>query len=143
VVLRRPISGAGTALARLAERSARSLVGQGWIERFHFADVCASLWIDVELVHLEDLALHDASYDMRTPTHELTIAATCCLRAGGSRRSRPAGRSAPAVSAACAVKRGLEHNLVPTAAVPVGGAERDDHADERGRGPTVLPSQAN
>jgi Protein of unknown function (DUF1612)/HTH DNA binding domain len=49
-------------------------VGAGWIERSHFADACASLWIDGELVHLEDLVLHDATRDIRTPTHELTIA---------------------------------------------------------------------
>ncbi|WFU92115.1 RHE_PE00001 family protein (plasmid) [Rhizobium sp. CC1099] len=65
---------AGIALARLDERIARSPVGQGWIERSHFADACASLWIDGELVHLEDLVLHDATRDIRTPTHELTIA---------------------------------------------------------------------
>ncbi|MGO6943945.1 RHE_PE00001 family protein [Rhizobium johnstonii] len=59
---------------RLDERIARSPVGQGWIERSHFADACASLWIDGELVHLEDLVLHDATRDIRTPTHELTIA---------------------------------------------------------------------
>lgn len=65
---------AGIALTRLDERIARSPVGQGWIERSHFADACASLWIDGELVHLEDLVLHDATKDIRTPTHELTIA---------------------------------------------------------------------
>lgn len=62
------------ALARLDERIARSPVGQGWIERSQFTDACASLWIDGELVHLEDLVLHDATRDIRTPTHELTIA---------------------------------------------------------------------
>ena len=72
--LLRPISDAGVALARLDERVARSPVGSGWIERSHFADACASLWIDGELVHLEDLVLHDAGHDIRTPTHELTIA---------------------------------------------------------------------
>ncbi|MBB3302981.1 hypothetical protein FHT72_006406 [Rhizobium sp. BK077] len=72
--LLRPISEAGSALARLDERIARSPVGQGWIERVHFADACASLWIDGELVHLEDLVLHDAGADIRAPTHELTIA---------------------------------------------------------------------
>ncbi|MGR9424223.1 RHE_PE00001 family protein [Rhizobium leguminosarum] len=71
--LMRPAFGAGIALARLDERIARSPVGQGWIERSHFADACASLWIDGELVHLEDLILHDATKDIRTPTHELTI----------------------------------------------------------------------
>ena len=72
--LLRPISDASIALARLDERVARSPVGSGWIERCHFADACASLWIDGELVHIEDLVLHDAGADIRTPTHELTIA---------------------------------------------------------------------
>jgi hypothetical protein len=72
--LLRPISDAGSALSRLDERIARSPVGQGWIERMHFADAAASLWIDGELVHLEDLVLHDAGADIRAPTHELTIA---------------------------------------------------------------------
>ncbi|NEK46756.1 DUF1612 domain-containing protein [Rhizobium leguminosarum] len=65
---------AGIALARLDERIARSPVGGGFIERSHFTDACASLWIDGDLVHLEDLVLHDATRDIRTPTHELTIA---------------------------------------------------------------------
>ncbi|CVI62754.1 conserved hypothetical protein [Agrobacterium deltaense NCPPB 1641] len=69
-----PAFEAGLALARLDERIARSPVGRGWIERSHFADACASLWLDGELVHLEDLVLHDAAKDIRTPTHELTIA---------------------------------------------------------------------
>ena len=72
--LMEPAFRAGIALARLDERIARSPVGAGWIERSHFADACASLWIDGELVHLEDLVLHDATKDIRTPTHELTIA---------------------------------------------------------------------
>ncbi len=72
--LMRPAFDAAIALTRLDERIARSPVGQGWIERSHFADACASLWIDGELVHLEDLVLHDATRDIRTPTHQLTIA---------------------------------------------------------------------
>ncbi|QTG17324.1 DUF1612 and helix-turn-helix domain-containing protein (plasmid) [Agrobacterium tumefaciens] len=72
--LMRPAFDAGVALARLDERIARSPVGSGFIERSHFTDACASLWIDGELVHLEDLVLHDATRDIRTPTHELTIA---------------------------------------------------------------------
>ncbi|MBB6488866.1 hypothetical protein GGD46_006189 [Rhizobium lusitanum] len=72
--LLKPISEAGTALARLDERVSRSEVGSGFLERQNFADACASLWIDGELVHLEDLVLHDANHDIRTPTHELTIA---------------------------------------------------------------------
>jgi hypothetical protein len=72
--LLRPISNAGSVLTRLDERIAHSPVGEGWIERSHFTDACASLWIDGELVHLEDLVLHDAGADIRAPTHELTIA---------------------------------------------------------------------
>ncbi|WP_421590531.1 RHE_PE00001 family protein [Shinella sp. M27] len=70
----RPAFDAGIALARLDERIARSPVGAGFLERMQFADACASLWIDGELVHLEDLVLHDATRDIRTPSHELTIA---------------------------------------------------------------------
>jgi hypothetical protein len=58
----------------LDQRIARSPVGAGWIEGRNFADACASLWIGGELVHLEDLVLHDATRDIRTPAHELTIA---------------------------------------------------------------------
>ncbi|PWE52993.1 hypothetical protein DEM27_28330 [Metarhizobium album] len=72
--LMRPAFDAGIALTRLDERIARSPVGAGFLERQNFADACASLWIDGELVHLEDLVLHDAFRDTRTPTHELTIA---------------------------------------------------------------------
>ncbi|MGO7683451.1 RHE_PE00001 family protein [Rhizobium ruizarguesonis] len=72
--LMEPAFRAGIELARLDERIARSPVGSGFLERSHFTDACASLWIDGELVHLEDLVLHDATRDIRTPTHELTIA---------------------------------------------------------------------
>ncbi|OWV79163.1 hypothetical protein ATY75_28820 [Rhizobium sp. N122] len=70
----RPAFDAAVAMTRLDERIARSPIGSGFLERMHFADACASLWIDGELVHLEDLVLHDAFRDTRTPTHELTIA---------------------------------------------------------------------
>lgn len=69
-----PLSAAGEALARLDERAARSSVGVGLRERQHYADAIASLWVDGELVHMEDLVFHDARMDTRTPTHELTIA---------------------------------------------------------------------
>ncbi|MBO9195360.1 DUF1612 and helix-turn-helix domain-containing protein [Rhizobium sp. 16-449-1b] len=72
--LMRPAFDAGIALTRLDERIVRSPVGSGFLERQNFADACASLWLDGELVHLEDLVLHDAFRDTRTPTHELTIA---------------------------------------------------------------------
>jgi hypothetical protein len=72
--LLKPLSDATAAFCRLDERIVRSSVGAGWCERQNFSDACASLWIDGELVHLEDLVLHDATRDVRAPTHELTIA---------------------------------------------------------------------
>ncbi|WJH37923.1 RHE_PE00001 family protein (plasmid) [Aliirhizobium terrae] len=69
-----PIARATAAVTRLDERVSRSPVGPGWRERSHFLDAAASLWIDGELVHIEDLVLHDASMGIRAPTHELTIA---------------------------------------------------------------------
>lgn len=73
-LLMKPAFRAGIALTRLDERIDGSPVGQGWIKRQNFADACASMWIDGEPVHLEDLVLHDATKDIRTPTHELTVA---------------------------------------------------------------------
>jgi hypothetical protein len=70
-----------------ATSAARSPVSEGWIERMHFADACASLWIDGELVHIEDLVLHDASHDIRTTSSPSS--AMSCGPAGGSPRSRP------------------------------------------------------
>lgn len=61
-------------LARLDEALRRSPVGEGFIERSHFFDSAASMWIAGELVHVEDLVLHDAHMDVRAPSHELTIA---------------------------------------------------------------------
>ena len=61
-------------LARLDERRARSPVGDGFAERGHFFDAAGALWVAGELVHVEDLVLHDAHMDSRTPSHELTIA---------------------------------------------------------------------
>ncbi len=48
--------------------------GTGLIARFHFADACAALWLDRELVEVEELFLDDAARDIRSPSHQLTIA---------------------------------------------------------------------
>ena len=73
-VLARPLAGAEDALARLDERLRRSPIRAGWIARTHFSDAAAALWLEGELVHIEDLVLHDAGMDIRAPTHELTRA---------------------------------------------------------------------
>lgn len=69
-----PLVKASAELARLDERIGRSPIRDGFLERSHFAEACASLWIDGELVHAEELVLHDAGQDVRAPSHELTIA---------------------------------------------------------------------
>ncbi|TIM38171.1 RHE_PE00001 family protein [Mesorhizobium sp.] len=69
-----PLARAEDLLARLDDRVHKSPVGDGFIQRQHFADAAAALWLDGELVHVEDLVLHDAHMDIRTPTHELTRA---------------------------------------------------------------------
>jgi hypothetical protein len=85
----RPVVAAEDVLARLDERIGRKrdlsevsrrpgegLVreNEGWIARSHFMEACNALWIAGELVHVEDLVLHDVRMDIRTPTHELTRA---------------------------------------------------------------------
>lgn len=69
-----PIAAAEDALARLDERVARSEVGPGFAGRADFFDSVSSMWVGGELVHLEDLVLHDAQMDIRAPSHELVIA---------------------------------------------------------------------
>lgn len=69
-----PATRATEVLVRLDERSAHSPVRDGWIERSHFHDAVAAMWVEGELVHLEDLVFRDAEMDQRTPTHELTRA---------------------------------------------------------------------
>jgi hypothetical protein len=69
-----PTAAAEDALARLDERVARSEVGPGFAERADFFDSVSSMWVGGELVHLEDLVLHDARMDIRAPSHELVIA---------------------------------------------------------------------
>jgi hypothetical protein len=68
------VAAAEDALARLDERLRGNPVRDGFCARAHFSDACAALWLAGELVHLEDLVLHDSEMDLRAPTHELTRA---------------------------------------------------------------------
>lgn len=144
--LLKPISEAGTALARLDERIARSEVRDGFLERSHFADACASLWIDGELVHIEDLVLHDTSHDIRTPTHELTIARDVLrtrrriaaqlpgwpLTSDGLRSLRGhnvvAGQALPAASLG---DGGIAESEAPAVDTDLAGEGEGEHIDDR------------
>ncbi len=101
-----PVVAAEDALARLDERVGRKgdiaeaanrrsrdellREGEGWIARSHFLEACNALWLAGELVHVEDLVLHDARMDIRTPTHELTRS-HAILRSRRQIAARPPG----------------------------------------------------
>ncbi|WP_175492613.1 RHE_PE00001 family protein [Methylocapsa palsarum] len=69
-----PMSAADDALARLDERLRKSPVRGGVLARLDAREACAALWAEAELVQLEDLVLHDAGMDVRSPSHELVRA---------------------------------------------------------------------
>ncbi|MBG0808213.1 DUF1612 domain-containing protein [Methylosinus sp. H3A] len=69
--LQAPFESASDALARLDERLRSSPVAEAFVLRAHFHDACAALRRAGEFVQIEDLVLHDAGTDVRTPTHEL------------------------------------------------------------------------
>ena len=75
-----PLARAEDALARLDECLRASPIREGWQARAHFADAAATLWLEGELVPLEDLVLHDAGMDVRAPTHQV-VRAHAILRA--------------------------------------------------------------
>ena len=136
--LLKPVADASSALTRLDERIARSPVGGGWLERQNFTDACASLWIDGELV------LHDALRDIRTPTHELTIARDV-LRTRRRISGQPAGwalseeglralrrpQAWPGASLGGGGEVLPEHQVEPTPG-PDGAGEGPEDSDEKG-----------
>ncbi|NGM38530.1 DUF1612 and helix-turn-helix domain-containing protein [Methylobacterium sp. DB0501] len=69
-----PLAAAEDALARLDQHLATSPIRHGWAARTAFADACASLALQGDLVLLEDLVLHDAGRDRHAPSQELTRA---------------------------------------------------------------------
>ncbi len=73
-VIAPPFAKAEDTLARLDQQLAKSPIRNGWVNRVHFYDACASLGLEGALVHLDDLVLHDANSDVRAPTQELARA---------------------------------------------------------------------
>ncbi len=71
-----PLDVSSRVLTRVDERVKRTPdLGAGFQARAHFFDIASAMALDGELIHLEDLVLHDAGTDRRAPTHELTRAA--------------------------------------------------------------------
>lgn len=104
-----PVSSATAALTRLDERLARSPVGEGMVGRMHFHDTVASMWLEGELVHVEDLVLHDAAMDSHVPSHALTVA-HAALRL----RRQIAGRAADWALSAAGLRQLLGFKASPT-----------------------------
>src|SRR3984893_10248204 len=69
-----PLAAAEDSLARLHERVATSPIPGVFVDRRHYSAAAACVWLEGELVPLDDLVLHDAHMDIRAPTHELTRA---------------------------------------------------------------------
>ncbi len=89
-----PLVAAEDALARLDERLRTSPIRDGFLSRAHYADACASLWLEGELVPVEDLVLHDASADIRAPTPQLARA-LIVLQTRRAIAARPSERALP------------------------------------------------
>ncbi|OYR14924.1 RHE_PE00001 family protein [Brucella thiophenivorans] len=121
-----PVANATAALTRLDERLARSPIREGMIERMHMHDAVASMWLEGELVHLEDLVLHDALMDTRMPSHALTIAHSV-LRL----RRQIAGRSASWALSTAGIRQLLGRNIE----VRVEPAKDYNEPDERDSDP--------
>src|SRR3954452_5901642 len=132
-----PLAAAEDALARLDERLAASPIREGWISRTHFLDACASLWLQGELVHVEDLVLHDARMDQRAPPHELTRA-HAVLRA----RCRIAAAEpgwATSRSGLAVLSQGREQDAPD---VPTGEPTRSHEPDEERGGEGAFDAEA-
>ncbi len=133
-----PLALAEDALARLDERLRTSPVREGWISRTHFTEGCAALWLEGELVHLEDLVLHDAGMDVSAPTHAL-IRAHAVLRARRRIAAEPAdwalsGAGLAALRGDAGGGAGPEQGRGRTAPFDAtgGGAQSDDADDDDG-----------
>ena len=87
-------------------------------------EACNALWLAGELVHVEDLVLHDARMDIRAPTHELTRAHTILRIRRQIAASQPAWALSPKGMASL---RGR------------GGADSFIAADERSPETKVIP----
>ncbi len=124
------IAEAEDALARLDERVARSPVGQGFAERSHYLDAAGALWVAGELVHVEDLVLHDAHMDSRAPSHELTIAHSVLRIRRRIETADPGWALSPAGLGVLTASTLEGQERVPDAGGAEPGSDPDDEDDE-------------
>ncbi len=115
------LAAAEDTVSRLDERT-RSPLGDGLCARLDFHEACAWAWNRGELVHLEDLVLHDEELDVRTPDQELTrtrVALRLWRRAGSI---KPADLlSATGVRRLINPRRGMRSRAVSDLLAAAGG----------------------
>lgn len=116
---------ASDALARFDERLRTSAVREGFLARLDFHEACAAVRNEGCLVHLEDLVLHDAETDARTPTLEL-IRAHSILRT--RRRLAAAGPAMPTTGEILSLTSGRGETV--DGREGEGAPEPEDAADE-------------
>ncbi|MGV1758713.1 RHE_PE00001 family protein [Rhizobium sp. A22-96] len=117
-------------LARLDERVLRHVVADGFRERGHFFDAAGALWVGGELVHVEDLVLHDARMDARAPTHELTIAHAVLRSRRRLWNAEPSWGLEPAGLAALRGDTGEAEDAVPRRPASIEVAESETQEEE-------------
>ncbi|MGE7418647.1 RHE_PE00001 family protein [Methylobacterium tarhaniae] len=121
-----PLAVAEDALARLDERLATSPIRHGWAARTAFADACASLALQGDLVLLEDLVLHDAGRDRHAPSQDLTRAHAVLRTRRRIATADPGWATTPAGLAALSEDPGGpgdQEDVPPPAAPPADAAD--------------------
>jgi hypothetical protein len=123
-----PFETASDALVRLDERMRVSPVAQGFAVRSHFSDACAALWREGGFVQIEDLVLHDAGMDARSPTHELVRAHAVLL---ARRRIADQEPGWALTNSGLAALRGLStfDDVVAKETSAIRNADRDDEEE--------------
>ena len=76
-------------LARLDQLLRVSDLAEGWMNRAHFEEACATIWVEGGLVPLEDLVLLDANTPVKVPYRELFRARATLLSRRSLARQKP------------------------------------------------------
>ncbi|NGM38583.1 DUF1612 and helix-turn-helix domain-containing protein [Methylobacterium sp. DB0501] len=127
-----PLAAAEDALARLDQLLATSPIRHGWCARTDFADACASLALQGDLVLLEDLVLHDAGRDRHAPSQELTRAHAVLRTRRRIAAAEPGWATSPTGLAALAEDpdQAGDQDMVPVPVPPIDAADGEgDFAD--------------
>jgi len=106
------LAAAEDAASRADERT-RSPLGEGLKSRLAFQEACAWSWNRGEVVHLEDLVLHEEGLDIRLPDQELTRTRAALRQWRRAGAIKPAGLlSAQGVRGLINPRRGVRSQAV-------------------------------